>query len=381
MPFNQHSASELVLSVAFPCTLAAPNYGAAQPYVKESPEKARYVDAVEAELGALDEDVRARPIVALRLSGGASIMKADKMLHLVKSLKKTLAVQPRAQVAIDVEPLTVCTPSLTDWTSCGIGRVNFNAWSVIDKELSAFGALHDREQVQNAMLFMDKFHMDNVNVRLLIGLPGQKRGGLRESVLSFATLGYPHISLLPLVEVDPAKAAELPDRATRQEFYQVAREELAKQGYEEYMVGAFVAKGHPHARDVFETAQRTGAGLFGLGAGAHSRYDGFLYENVAAFNTYVNHADDFEAIMRNPRREGADVAQLRTVLGALDLLESFTAADLASACGVEAIDPAVQAWLDARVGDGLVACEGGAYSYTEEGRFARLEELGRDLRF
>ena len=381
MSFNQHPASDLVLDVAFPCTLAAPHYGTAQPYVKESPEKARYVDAVEAELGALDEDIRTRPIVALRLSGGASIMKADKVLHLVKSLKKTLAVQPRAQLAIDVEPLTVCTPSLSDWTSCGINRVNFNVWSVIDKELAAFGAQHDREQVQNAMLFMDKFHMDNVNVRLLVGLPGQTRGGLRESVLSFATLGYPHITLLPLAEDDPARAAELPDRAACRELWQMACEELAKQGYEEYLVGSFVAKGHPHARDVFETAQRTGAGVLALGAGARNRYDGFLYENVAAFNTYVNHADDFEAIVRNPRREGADVAQLRAALGALDLLEGFTASDLAQACGVEAADPAVQAWLDARVGEGLVACEGGAYSYTEEGRFARLEELGRDLRF
>ena len=182
-------AQPMIVNVAFPFTLATPPFGPSRPYVADHAAKIAYVKAVEAELASLDDELRARPVAAVRLSGGASIMNADSMCHLVRSIRKTLALDPHAEISIDVEPITVCTPSLTDWTSCGINRVNLAAVSVHDDELQAMGAAHTRDQLQNALLFLGKFHMSRVSVELMYGLPRQTRASWEHTLLTVADLG------------------------------------------------------------------------------------------------------------------------------------------------------------------------------------------------
>lgn len=342
---------ELVVNIAFPFTLETPAFGPSRPFVGDRAAKAAYVDALERELASLDEETKARPVSAVRLSGGASIMNADKVCHLVRSVRKTLNLVQGAEVSIDVEPLTVCTPSLTDWTSCGITRVNLAALSVLDDELRAMGAGHTREQLQNAMLFLGKFHMPHVSVELMYGLPGQTKTSWKRSLITIAEMGYPHIRVVPLVDAraedadergaqvagapsaaassqvagaaeaqasaadpeaataDPSAARPLPGREEHRAWYQLASEVLEARGYVQYAPGAFVSTTAPHARDPFDEHVRAGADVLGLGAGARSRVDGFVYENACDFDLYVEHSAEFETIVRNPMRLTGEAAQ------------------------------------------------------------------------
>ena len=314
------ATDKLVVDVAFPFTLSTPKYGPSRPFTGNHAAKAAYVDALEAELASLDDEVRARPVSAVRLSGGASIMSADKVCHLVRHIKKTLTLAPGAEISIDVEPLTVCTPSLTDWTSCGITRVNLAALSCDDAELSALGAHHSREQLQNALLFLEKFHMANVDFEVLYGIPGQTAASWKRTLLTLAGVDAPHISTRPLVDVasdeawaaqagetDTAQegipAAPLPSPETRRALYEQAQRILDERGYTEIAPGDFAKSGLAPASGVFGPLMRAGADVLGLGAGARSRLDGFLYENACDYDLYVAKSADFEAIVRNPLRE------------------------------------------------------------------------------
>ena len=314
------ATDKLVVDVAFPFTLSTPKYGPSRPFTGNHAAKAAYVDALEAELASLDDEVRARPVCAVRLSGGASIMSADKVCHLVRQIKKTLNLIPGAEISIDVEPLTVCTPSLTDWTSCGITRVNLAALSCDDAELTARGAHHSREQLQNSLLFLEKFHMANVNFEVLYGLPGQTAASWKRTLLTLAGVDAPQISIRPLVdtasdaawtaqtgEANTAQgdvpAAPLPSPETRRAFYEQAQRILGERGYTEIAPGDFAKSGLAPASGVFGPLMRAGADVLGLGAGARSRLDGFLYENACDYDLYVAKSADFEAIVRNPLRE------------------------------------------------------------------------------
>ena len=314
------ATDKLVVDVAFPFTLSTPKYGPSRPFTGNHAAKAAYVDALEAELASLDDEVCARPVSAVRLSGGASIMSADKVCHLVRHIKKTLNLVPGAEISIDVEPLTVCTPSLTDWTSCGITHVNLAALSCDDAELSALGAHHSREQLQNALLFLEKFHMANVDFEVLYGIPGQTAASWKRTLLTLAGVDAPHISTRPLVDVasdeawaaqagetDTAQegipAAPLPSPETRRALYEQAQRILDERGYTEIAPGDFAKSGLAPASGVFGPLMRAGADVLGLGAGARSRLDGFLYENACDYDLYVAKSADFEAIVRNPLRE------------------------------------------------------------------------------
>lgn len=314
------ATDKLVVDVAFPFTLSTPKYGPSRPFTGNHAAKAAYVDALEAELASLDDEVRARPVSAARLSGGASIMSADKVCHLVRQIKKTLNLIPGAEISIDVEPLTVCTPSLTDWTSCGITRVNLAALSCDNAELTALGAHHSREQLQNSLLFLEKFHMANVDFEVLYGVPGQTAASWKRTLLTLAGVDAPHISTRPLVDAASDKtwtaqtgeantaqgdvpAAPLPSPETRRTLYEQAQRILGERGYTEVAPGDFAKSGLALAAGVFSQLMRAGADVLGLGVGARSRLDGFLYENVCDYDLYVAKSADFEAIVRNPLRE------------------------------------------------------------------------------
>ena len=357
------ATDKLVVDVAFPFTLSTPKYGPSRPFTGNHAAKAAYVDALEAELASLDDEVRARPASAVRLSGGASIMSADKVCHLVRRIKKTLTLAPGAEISIDVEPLTVCTPSLTDWTSCGITRVNLAALSCNDSELAALGAHHSREQFQNALLFLEKFHMANVNFEVLYGVPGQTEASWKRTLLTLAGIDAPHISIRPLVDAasdkawaapaseanmkrdasnkesahvldtpademaaaqdrsesegahgltsetdatqkdTPAPIAPLPSPDTRRDLYEQAQLILSERGYVEVAPGDFVKPSLASSASAFGQLVRAGADVLGLGAGARSRLDGFLYENACDYDLYVAKSADFEAIARSPLRE------------------------------------------------------------------------------
>lgn len=388
------ATDKLVVDVAFPFTLSTPKYGPSRPFTGNHAAKAAYVDALEAELASLDDEVRARPVSAVRLSGGASIMSADKVCHLVRQIKKTLTLAPGAEISIDVEPLTVCTPSLTDWTSCGITRVNLAALSCDDAELSALGAHHSREQLQNALLFLEKFHMANVNFEVLYGVPGQTAASWKRTLLTLAGIDAPRISARPLVDAASDKAwaaaqtgeantaqnncamgrgnvqatqtsetsampnhcaehastqaletgeanttqgdvpaAPLPSPETRRAFYEQAQHILGERGYTEVAPGDFAKSGLAPASGVFGPLMRAGADVLGLGAGARSRLDGFLYENACDYDLYVAKSADFGAIVRNPLREDEQSLHARicppienlTAAQRFDLLETMGA--------------------------------------------------------
>ena len=346
------ATDKLVVDVAFPFTLSTPKYGPSRPFTGNHAAKAAYVDALEAELASLDDEVCARPASAVRLSGGASIMSADKVCHLVRRIKKTLNLAPGAEISIDVEPLTVCTPSLTDWTSCGITRVNLAALSCDDAELAALGAHHSREQLQNALLFLEKFHMANVNFEVLYGVPGQTQASWKRTLLTLAGVDAPHISTRPLVDAasdaawnaqtseastaqegTPTPATPLPSPETRRAFYEQAQRILGERGYAEIAPGDFAKSGLAPASGVFGPLMRAGADVLGLGAGARSRLDGFLYENACDYDLYVAKSADFEAIVRNPLREDEQSLHARicppienlTAAQRFDLLETLGA--------------------------------------------------------
>lgn len=322
------ATDKLVVDVAFPFTLSTPKYGPSRPFTGNHAAKAAYVDSLEAELASLDDEVCARPVSAVRLSGGASIMSADKVCHLVRCIKKTLNLVPGAEISIDVEPLTVCTPSLTDWTSCGITRINLAALSCDDAELTALGAHHSREQLQNSLLFLEKFHMANVNFEVLYGVPGQTAASWKRTLLTLAGVDAPQISIRPLVDAASDKAwttqtdeanmaqgdvpaAPLPSPETRRALYEQAQRILGERGYTEIAPGDFAKSGLAPASGVFGPLMRAGADVLGLGAGARSRLDGFLYENACDYDLYVAKSADFETIVRNPLRENEQSLRAR----------------------------------------------------------------------
>lgn len=393
------SARPVVVYLSFPFELTTPAFGTHQPFVADSAARAAYLDAIGAELESLDQQTRTRPVLAVRLGGGVSYARADGVCALVRRIRKTLNMARGAEVSLVADPLTVGTPTLTDWTGCGVNRVLLTARSVHDAELRALGVPHTRQDVDNALAFLTRFRMRRVDLRLTYGLPGQTPDSWEKTLLTAADMGVAHVTALPLAGLagmtgsdgvtgpyGTAGAGGAVGTEVLARMEAVAVRALGAHGYTEYAPGSFVLQSADGARDRFAREVGAGTDLLGLGAGARSAMDGYLYANQPDFDAYVRDSADFTLVARDVRREGEDARQARVTVGLLDSMRPVTADDLARACGLadaSRLDGRLADWLDGLVRKGDLARVGAdpgqagrALALTARGKAARLSELG-----
>lgn len=323
----------------------------------------RYLEAVSSEARAVAPETRPAVIRAVKVGGGSpSIMSPDKLGELLLDLRALFDLADDCEISLEAVPHTVGVPSLTGWGQGKVNRVILHADSVQPEELLALDRPFDSVQVQNALLFLDKFHLGNVDVALRYGIPGQTEASLMRTLRSVAGIEPAHITLEPLV---PEEEGVLDEDAQRA-LYEAACERLSGYGFEQYAPGRF-ARDERH-REAFTVALGQGAALIGLGIDARSCYHGFSYANTSDFSTYVAHSAE-------PQYAVAAVTQLDEVTRARLFVRNrlafgggFTEEGYVRECGPMEDEVAHELVELERAGD--VAHDGSVYRLTQQGMFA-----------
>lgn len=268
--------------------------------VGDRPARNAYLRALEAEAEVVGADVREAglSVGAILIDGPMpSIMSPDGLGSLGKVLRSNFPLVPYCPVSIVATPNTVGVPALTGWGQGGINHVLLTADSLQPLELEALGRPFNEADIQNAVLFLDRFHVRGVDVRLLYGIPGQTPASLMRSLRSLEGIDVPAITLeqacldnLPVTEDGTTCGVATEADQSASGLLEAARERLTEYGYEEYLPGRF-AKAERY-RDPFAAALADGASVVGLGIDAESRFAGLGYVNTADYNAYVEHPSD-----------------------------------------------------------------------------------------
>ncbi len=173
-------------------------------------------------------------IRAIRIDGPMpSIMSPGRLGRLAHGIRAPSAASWGCETTLVALPHTIGVPSLTGWQGA-INRVELLVDSLEPPELIALNRPFDAVCIQNALLFFDKFHLNNVGVRIVVGIPGQTTPSLMRTLRSLADVDVAHFRLVPLGEVQP----DGDDGAARGEMAELlgrARERLVSYGYEEYL--------------------------------------------------------------------------------------------------------------------------------------------------
>lgn len=248
-----------------------------------------YLDALEREVEAVAADADDLSIRAIRIDGPMpSIMSPGRPGRLAHGIKGAFCCELGCETTLVALPHTIGVPSLTGWQGA-INRVELLVDSLEPPELIALNRPFDAVCIQNALLFFDKFHLNNVGVRIVVGIPGQTTPSLMRTLRSLADVDVAHFRLVPLGEVQP----DGDDGAARGEMAELlgrARERLVSYGYEEYLPLMFARK--EAQRDRFAWAHAAAAPEIGLGIDAVSAYHDLVYVNTSDFNTYVENSAD-----------------------------------------------------------------------------------------
>jgi oxygen-independent coproporphyrinogen-3 oxidase len=320
-----------------------------------------YVAALLADLEADLELAEARSVGSVFLGGGTpSLFGVGAIAALIGGLAERLPFERDAEITMEANPGTVEHGRFAGYAGAGVNRVSLGAQSFDAAALAALGRIHGPGEIAVAVAELVAAGLDNFNLDLMYGLPGQGLEGALSDVAAAIALGPAHLSHYQLT-LEPGTAffhrpPPLPDDERTFEMQLECQRLLAAHGYAQYEVSAYARPGRQCRHNL--NYWRFGDYL-GIGAGAHGKITvagtAIRTEKARSPRAYL------DAGGRTGTRHVVPPAELpfEYMLNALRLREGFGPADFERATGLsmEAILPTITA-LEARgllgpVGDRL----------------------------
>ena len=135
-----------------------------------------------------------------------------------------------------------------------------------------------------------KLGFKNINIDLMFGLPGQSFEMWKETLDKVTKLNPEHLSCYSLIleEGTPFyslyKEEDLPDEDTERTMYEYTKRFLAEKGYLQYEISNFSKKNFECKHNIVYWELNN---YIGVGAAAHSFYDGVRYSNETDVKKYI----------------------------------------------------------------------------------------------
>ena len=201
------------------------------------------------------------------------------------------------EATMEAAPGTISPGRAEAWALAGINRVSLGVQSFVPRELARTGRKHTAEVVAAEIDLLRKTGLQNFNIDLIAGLPGQTPATWRESLEWVKRLDPPHVSVYMLEIDDDSRlghevllngkrygAPEIPSDELIAGLYETAVDELGRLGIRRYEISNFARPGFESLHNLKYWRLEP---YLGFGADAHSFEAGMRFQNVETPQEYV----------------------------------------------------------------------------------------------
>jgi oxygen-independent coproporphyrinogen-3 oxidase len=229
--------------------------------------------------------------------GTPSLMSPGSLERILNGVRANFQLADDAEVTMEANPGTVDLAYLTAVRHAGINRLSFGVQSVIGSELALLEREHDFTTVVEAVAMARQAGLENFNLDLIYGVPGQTLQSWEQSVRSVLELDPSHLSLYCLT-IEPGTPMQRwllngriqpPDPDLAADQYELACTLLANHGFNHYEISNWAKPGFACEHNL--TYWRNGEYL-GLGAGAHGHAAGLRYQVVKQPRVYLRRLEE-----------------------------------------------------------------------------------------
>jgi oxygen-independent coproporphyrinogen-3 oxidase len=234
---------------------------------------AAYVDALLADLEQDLPAVWGRSVQSVFIGGGTpSLLSPEALDRLLSGLRARLKIVPDAEITLEANPGTVEAGRFKEFRAVGINRLSIGVQSFNDELLERLGRIHGRREALRAAEAAHHADLDNFNLDLMFGLPGQSLAQGIDDVGTAIALEPAHISYYQLT-LEPNTAFHhhppaLPEEDAIDAIQHQGQARLAAAGYAQYEVSAYARAARQCRHNL--NYWRFGDYL-GIGAGAHAK--------------------------------------------------------------------------------------------------------------
>jgi len=240
--------------------------------------------------------------------GTPSLLTAGQFEQIFRAIRVSFILSG-PEISLEANPGTVTIQSLQALYEIGFNRISFGIQSAHPDELRQLERIHDFYEVIDSVKWARQAGFKNLNLDLILGLPGQSLERWQTTVKRTMDLAPEHFSLYALTVEHGTPFGRwagrglisMPDPDLAAGMYEWAGSYLEEQGYRQYEISNW-ARSVPDVRcqvsggedEVPRFACRHNLQTWrnrpylGFGAGAHGYAAGVRYSNVLRIKSYLD---------------------------------------------------------------------------------------------
>jgi putative oxygen-independent coproporphyrinogen III oxidase len=244
-------------------------------HVKRADDQQAYAQALLAAWQQQLPLVQGRAIRSIFFGGGTpSLAPPSVIAAVIAQIEKTAGLSANCEITLEANPGTVDAANFAGYRAAGVNRLSLGVQSFDSQLLQKIGRIHDGDQARKAIELARHLGFDNINLDLMVGLPGQtEQTALAdiETALSFQPehLSHYQLTLEPNTPFFARPPKDLPDEDTADSLQALSQQRLQAAGFNRYEVSAWSARSDKvsvHNLNYWQFGD-----YIGVGAGAHGK--------------------------------------------------------------------------------------------------------------
>ena len=253
-----------------------------------------YINAVCQEIKARGKQYgKSYEVTSIYIGGGSpSTLKEGLIAKLMTELKNNFKIMQNCEISVETNPGSVTEKKLLEYKLVGVNRLSIGGQTLNNKILKVLGRQHTVKDTVSAIKLAKKIGFENLNVDMMLALPGQKLSDVKKMAKFLIKHEIPHISpyslilepSTPLYKLVSQNKVSLPTEDESVEMYNLVFKILTKHGYGRYEVSNFSLPDYEsrHNLNYWQMGEYLALGLAG-----HSYMDNYRFANTDNLNEYI----------------------------------------------------------------------------------------------
>ena len=151
----------------------------------------------EAELRQSEAD---GPVETVYIGGGTpSLLSPSQLRRLIAGLREYYEIRPDAELSMESNPGTLTAAFLDTAVSAGVNRLSLGMQAYQPEILQFLGRIHSFEEVSRSVSMARAAGLNNLNLDLIFGIPGQTLSDWDETLDAALSLSPDHLSAYGLI--------------------------------------------------------------------------------------------------------------------------------------------------------------------------------------
>lgn len=244
-------------------------------HVKRQDDQQAYAEALLIDWQQQLPLVQGRRIRSIFFGGGTpSLAPPAVIAAVIEQIDKTAGLSVDCEITLEANPGTADAANFAGYRAAGVNRLSLGVQSFDSELLKKIGRIHDGDQARQAIELARRLGFDNINLDLMVGLPGQTEATALadiETALHFVPehLSHYQLTLEPNTPFFARPPKDLPDEDTADSLQALSQQRLQAAGFKRYEVSAWSStsdKASMHNVNYWQFGD-----YIGLGAGAHGK--------------------------------------------------------------------------------------------------------------